>query len=262
MHKRAILFILLLAFNNTQCLKIDRAIVSSDANPMYLQFWPLVARAWQQLIGVRPTLLLIADDTVEVDESVGDVIRFQPIPGVPTATHAQCIRLLAPAYFEDDVCIISDIDMLPLSKAYFVNSIKDLPDDAFVVYRDRAYGNDARRFPMCYNVGKGCLYKSIFRFNSVADIPYIIKKWVEKGFGWNTDEIILTAYVRQWPQFKENCVLLGHTSMETRRIDRSNWQYNKEKLNSKYYIDAHMVRPLDKYYAQIKELVDDLGIAL
>lgn len=168
----------------------------------------------------------------------------------------------SPAYFEDEVCIISDIDMLPLSRDYFVNSIQEFSDDTFVVYRDHAYGKTAHRFPMCYNAGKGSLYKSIFRLQSIADIPQTIKKWVEKGLGWNTDELILTAYVRNWAAGLGKCAFLGHTAMESRRIDRSNWTYDKAKISSDYYIDAHMVRPLDQYYSQIKALVDDLGLTL
>ncbi len=262
MKKQILSFLLLVSAFNAFGLQLDRVILASDANPTYLQFWPLVARAWQQLIGVRPTLILIADEDVKVDETVGDVIRLKPISGVPTATYAQCVRLLAPAYFEDEVCIISDIDMLPLNRDYFFDSIQDIPDDSFVVYRDKAYGPGSKRFPMCYNAGKGSVFKSIFRFNSVTHIPILIKAWVEKGLGWHTDEILLTAYIRNWQGLNDHCVFLGHTSMESRRIDRANWIYNKTRLSKNYYIDAHMVRPLDQYYQEIKALADDLGLKI
>jgi hypothetical protein len=48
--------------------------------------------------------------------------------------------------------------------------------------------------------------------------------------------------------------------MRDRRIDREDWSYDKEKLKSNYYIDSHMVRPLSKYYKEIKELVDVIGL--
>lgn len=261
MNKNLLFLLALLLSTNASALKLDRVILASDANPTYLQFWPLVARAWKQLIGVQPTLILIADESVQVDETLGDVIRLKPIEGVSTATYAQCVRLLAPAYYENEVCIISDIDMLPISREYFCDSIKDFSDSTFVVYRDKAYGENSKRFPMCYNAGKGRLFKSIFRFSSVDDIPRLVQKWVEMGLGWNTDEIMLLAYVRNWPYMKDHCAFLGHTSMESRRIDRANWRYSKTRLGN-YYIDAHMVRPLDAYYDEIKALADDLGLIL
>lgn len=99
----------------------------------YFDFWPIVAKAWKRLIGIKSTLALITDKDVEVDEMVGDVIRFKPIPGVSTSLQSQLVRLMLPAYFEDEICIISDIDMIPISKSYHIDSAKELPEDVFVV---------------------------------------------------------------------------------------------------------------------------------
>lgn len=243
-------------------LVIDRVILASNENPMYLNFWPLVSQAWNKRIGVRPTLFLIDEHNLPVDTTYGDVIRIKPIPGVSTASHAQIIRLLAPIYFENEISLISDIDMLPLDKEYFVNSVKNIPDTMFVIYRDLAYGKNASRFPMCYNAGKGYLFKEIFNIKSVEEIPAIIKRWMAKGLGWDTDELMLYAHTRQWPRFKTHCILLGHTVVDDQRIDRARWGYDKAKLKSNYYIDAHMVRPLDKYYKEIRELASDLGLSI
>lgn len=239
---------------------IDRVILSSNENPMYLNFWPLVSQAWSKLIGIRPTLILIDENNLPIDTTYGDVIRVNPIPGVSTASHAQVIRLLAPMYFENEICIISDIDMLPLNRDYFVNSVKNIPEDKFVVYRDRGYDPGSLRFPMCYNAGKGYLFKEIFKVKSIDDIPATIKMWVDQKCGWETDEVMLMRHVRSWNRFRSHCVFLGHTSMVPQRIDRANWGYDKKKLAKNYYIDAHMVRPLDKYHKEIQELATDLGL--
>ncbi|HLB40602.1 MAG TPA: hypothetical protein VJJ83_02325, partial [Candidatus Babeliales bacterium] len=79
--------------------KLDRVILSTDNKPEYIQFWPIVARAWQELVGLRPTLVLVADESVQVDTSLGDVIRFQPVPEVPTGLQAQVLRLFLPVLF-------------------------------------------------------------------------------------------------------------------------------------------------------------------
>lgn len=249
-------------------LKIDRVILTSNDNPMYLDFWPLVAKAWKQIIGIQPTLFLISDHYIEVDETVGDVIRIQSIPGVKTSTHAQILRLVAPIYFENEVSIISDIDMLPLNRDYFIKSVADISDEKFVVYRDKGYGENSNRFPMCYSAGKGYLFKSIFNINGIDEIPNKIKQWIQEWHAkrpneeWETDEVTMFKYLHAWKYLKSRCVFLHHTSMLPQRIDRSDWRYDKEKLKNNYYIDAHMVRPLQKYYREIKELADDLGLIL
>lgn len=253
---------LYLLFSTAGCLglKIDRVILSTNENPMYIEFWPLVANAWSQLIGFRPTLALVADENTHVDYSLGDVIRIQPIPGIPTSLHAQVIRLLLPIYFEDETCIISDIDMIPISKDYFVNSVKDIPDDHFVIYRDHGYGKKSRRFPMCYSAAKGKTFKEIFKIKSIEDIPNKVIEWSKLKHGWATDEFVLCQAIYKWNLFKSKCTRLHHTSMLPQRIDRSDWKYDKNKLKEGYYIDAHMLRPLSTFIHEIQELAQDLGI--
>lgn len=241
-----------------QAFKIDRVILSSNEKRMYLDFWPLVAKAWRDIIGVKPTLFLISDEYLEVDETLGDVIRLKPISGVTTASYSQIIRLFAPAYFPDDICIISDIDMLPLSKEYFVDSVKDVPDDCFVVYRNYGYGKKSLRFPMCYSAGKGYLFKEIFKLKNLKDIPEIIKSWACRKHGWDTDEIMLHTYVRGWER-KSNLVFLNHDSMGSRRIHRQS-RYKVRDIKNGYYIDYHMPKPLSQYRSEIKRVSDELGI--
>ena len=43
-------------------MKIDIAIHSSDSNPLYLDFWESVSRAWKTKIGIEPVLIYIDHD--------------------------------------------------------------------------------------------------------------------------------------------------------------------------------------------------------
>lgn len=241
-------------------LKLDRVVLACDSNPLYIQFWPIVARAWSQLIGVRPTLALIAGPEIHVDETLGDVIRFDPIPGVPNSLYAQAVRLLLPALFKDEVSIISDIDMIPLSKSYFCNSIKHIRDDQFVVYKNKAYPDDYGQFPMCYNAAKGSTFRDIFGVKTIHDIPRLITEWHALNWGWNTDEKVLHTKLCAWPWYRTRCVKLGHTV--ARRIDRLAWGYEKGLLKTGFYVDAHCVRPYLLYKKQIDKLLKDRGLRL
>ncbi|HJZ24116.1 MAG TPA: hypothetical protein VJ201_06695 [Candidatus Babeliales bacterium] len=240
---------------------INRAIMASDTNPTYIDFWPLVSQAWVKLIGIRPTLALISEKKIPVDTTYGDVIYFYPIPGVSTALQSQTIRLLLPALFPDEISIISDIDMLPINKEYFINSVREIPQDKFVVYRDRGYKPPHNnRFPMCYNAGKGILFKEIFGVNSIDDIPKIIKKWNTTGYGWITDEMMLYQHLLSWKKYATHCVKLGHEVGP--RIDRISWVYSPEKLVEKYYIDSHLLRPLNNYRKEISQISQILGLKI
>jgi len=236
-------------------LEIKRVILSTNDDPKYIQFWPITARLWQAM-GLQPTLALIADDTCPIDTSIGDVIRFAPLPNISESLQAQVIRLFLPAFFPDEGCLISDIDMLPISKDYFINGAADCPDNAFLVYRDLAHGWDYPRYPMCYIAAKGKVFASLFDIHQHKDIAEKIIEWAEWGFGWNTDELLLYDFLKQWENKGGNVVRLGHEV--TWRIDRDFWPQSTEDLRISQYIDCHCARP----YSENKEVIDQIVNAI
>lgn len=243
--------------------QIIRAIMASDNNPTYLDFWPIVAQAWGKIIGIRPTLALIADKNTVIDETIGDVIRFDPIPGVSTAQHAQLIRMLLPIYYPDDICIISDIDMLPLNKGYFLDPLAKIGKKQIIVYHDRVYKPQAKRIPMCYVAGKGNTFKEVFHINAIDEIPGLIYAWSILNPSWTADEEILYTYLSQWHKWTNYCQFLGFeaTFVTQHRIDRFNWQYNIELLRNEFYHDAHLLRPLSKYEKELGLFFEELGLS-
>lgn len=245
----AILF--LLQSNDSSSFVINRAILSSDTNPVYLEFWPLVAHAWKK-IGIQPTLILIADPSVIVDTTIGDVIRFDPIEGIPTGLQAQVIRLLAPALFENEICIISDIDMVPVDRDYFIKSAAPIADDCFLVYR--IIPDAWKRVSMCYNAAKGVIFQEIFNIKSLDDIIHTIKIWARKNLGYVTDEKMFYEYLMKWPKFKTHCKRLNHNNL--RRLDKTKWVYQLNTIAGQY-IDIHCPGP----YSQRKIEIDNIMIA-
>ena len=264
MKKQAVIFWGLLSIITTASpLKLDRVILAVDNNSKYLDFWPMAAKAWKQIVGVEPTLAFIADESAEIDESLGDVYRFPPIEGVTPGNYASAIRLLFPMMFENEGCIIADIDMVPMSKDYFHDSVADVPGDHFVVYRDGAWGavyngEKGNRYPMCYLAAQGSTFKEVFGIGDIADIPAMVQRWFKLGFKRATDERVMFAAIHDWESFDTRCTRLGHGS--GRRIGRRNWQYDKESVESGYFIDAHFPRPYKQYKNKIDALVALLNL--
>ncbi len=271
--KKLILLILLFIsiISSVYPMKIDRVILSTNTNPGYSDFWPIVATSWKKRIGVKPTLALICDGDIKIDESLGDVIKFDPIPGVPVSFQATTIRLFLPAYFPDDVCILSDIDMLPIEKSYFFDSLTTITDDSmFIVYNDKTYNPKIPRYPICYNVAKGSTFKELFGVIDVKDIPNIIKRWykattsvclglrlneadVEKLI-FQTDERMLSVYLSIWKDAETRLFKLGRTP--AREINRQNWSYDPKGVKTGFYQDAHLLRPYSD--PRKKQLIDQL----
>ncbi len=240
---------LLLFGVNGSAFEINRVILSSDANPKYLDFWPVVAPIWKAM-GIKPTLALVAEDDVEVDTTLGDVIRFKPLKGAPPGLYPQVIRLALPALFPEDVSLISDIDMIPVSKEYFTQNALRCPENGFLVYRDKGHGEGASCYALCYVAAKGSVFGSMFHINRKEDIlPFV--QWVcDLQLGWFSDQIVLTYCANEWRGRGGNLVLLGHTV--EKRCDREAWdRIDFEAFDPHSYIDCHCPRPYADYKKQI-----------
>jgi len=233
-------------------MRIDRVILATDGNPLYLEFWPLVARAWQRILSVRPTLALIGDETISVPEGFGDVVRFAPVSGVETALQSQTIRLLLPTLFPQDVCLLSDLDMLPLNGSYFARALVSLPSDCFVVYRDAAYPAQERRIPICYNVARGDTFREIFGAGTDDAMARTISDWAARSLGWHTDELVLYEALQNWSHAATRCVRLGRDRL--RRIDRQRWRFRPWLVPLGWYDDAHLLRPYAAHRREIDRL--------
>ncbi len=248
-----LLFVTLFSFRIESKIRV---ILSSDTNKEYVQFWKPVAHAWKNVIGVTPTLAFIADDSVQIDKTLGDVIRFTPLEGISTAFQAQTIRLLIPVLFPDDICIISDIDMIPLVGAYFDRSIRTAQKGTFVVMRARWRDNGTfMRFPMCYNIAKGALFGEIFNVSSLKDIKDRMREWWKLQLGWGTDEKMLLRYLTSWNGYNTKCLRL----MQYHSYKRVHRIISKEIISDikrRRYIDCHAPRPYDKHRKKVDEILN------
>ena len=255
MFMKTILFLILAMCGFSEELQLKRVILSANNNPMYIDLWPVVAPLWKKM-GLQPTLALIADQSCLVDSSLGDVIRFDPIPSIPEALHTQAIRLLLPALFPEDGCLIADIDILPISRSYFFDGVKGCPDDSFLVYRDKNGNPEDSQYPMCYVAAKGSVFQSVFGVFSRDDFEPILTKWNNLGYGWFSDQLILYRDVNDWESRGGHVVRLGH--IVGPRLDRAYWDYQLINLDISQYIDCHCPRP----YLQYKQSIDLVADAI
>lgn len=243
-------------------MKLNRAILGSDSNKLYCQFWPLAASAWSQF-GILPTLGFVGN--VDLDRSLGCIIHLEKQNDIPSSFSAQVSRCFIPALFPEEASIISDIDMLPLNKDYFVGNALNVPDDHLIIYSADTLP-EIKTFPMCYIAAKGYVFQEILNLKadaSIDDIQQKIREWYSDDTGWFTDEIRLTQAILDWKGYPDKCVLLsrgGWNPYAYRRIDRAQWEINRQDLLQNMYIDAHLLRPLTKYIYDINPLIQYLNI--
>ena len=234
-------------------MKIKYALTSCDSNPLYYQFWPIIAKLWQEYIEIKPILIFIGNELPkDINQDYGEIILFEPTPNLPTSTQSQFIRLWY-TQFLDDVVITTDIDMLPLSRGYFKGSVKNIPEDKFLhLGFEKSPG-----FSICYNVAKPETFKEVLNLSDDLEkdiLPlYLELKAKNKKEEWFSDEEYLTRNLK-----KAGNKLIkfdrGENPFQT-RINRTNWEYHPSLVSVGAYFDCHSLRPYSQYKKEIDQLI-------
>ena len=274
--------------------KIDRVLISSDDNPLYIQFLPMVSLAWQKILGVKPTLAYVTDKTKAewewMEEFCQDILVYpvdKELPNGKCRTFAA--RMVMRDKFGEDVCMISDLDMVPLSNR-FQSLLENWSPEKLLVYGYNAYAYGdgdplqpihdpaMRKFPSCYCVASSKVWKEIVNPAGLTDAE-LINSWYNfrcydhkeainnENFD---DESLVRALVQKWNPSRNKIIgvdrSIHHVGFMTDRLDRSNWinarnwpSINQDLLVSKY-VDAHCPRPMKDYLHSMQLLADYLKI--
>ncbi len=242
-------------------MKIDIAIHSSDSNPLYLDFWPSVSRAWKKL-NIEPVLLYLDNnyENATISEEYGRVIRIKPLPSIPIYVQCQVIRYWYATQLNSTIGIISDIDMYPLSRFYFKTQLEAIPNDKYVHLNPcmATYGN----VPACYNVASGSTYSKVLGnvdfatyINKTLSFAKSVNSRHEDKLYWFADEKYSTMRIENYPDKSLFHFIPREGGQNGHRIDRIAWSYDKNLISQGYYYDAHSIRPFSQYADELNEIV-------
>ena len=249
---------------------LDLCLVSCDLNPLYYDFYPMIRKFWKSVVGIDCILILVAEDVpYTLREERDSIILFPPLPNIPTAFQAQCIRLLYPCILtEYKGIIISDMDIIPLDKRFFVDTIKDVKDDVFCIYRDVI--SEHKQYPMCYCAGSSATWNSIFKIRIIHDLRERIISWYCKddyqissanSEMWAQDQLQLYKYVSAVEETKTSVIKFTDKDTNFVRLDRGDIDFiskNKEEIKTQIeygkFSDFHLPRP----YSTYKSLFDQI----
>jgi len=242
-------------------MKIDLALVACDLNTNYIHFLPLVLKTWKDTVGIDVKLILISEFLPEnLIDYKNNIILFKPIENIPTAFQAQCIRILYPCILNNNI-ILSDMDLIPLNKTYYIDNIKKYKEDSFIVYRNVL--EDMKQYPICFCVANSKIWKEVFNINTEEDIIFVLEQLYSQipendykisnpySLGWAMDQLELFYRVNKW---NKNIIKLNDEETAFNRLDRSDIEYiinNKEliknNINNGIYSDFHLPKPFYKY---------------
>jgi len=212
-------------------------------------------------------MVYVGDTLPEELKTDRAVIHWKPSPSWPTATQAQVIRLLYPALLKcDGAVLLSDMDMIPMQRDFFVKGFEQFQPNQFVSLR----GIDEReqQIYMCYVGATPQTWSELFQIQTKEEITRTMEVWATEspadgshgGLGWCTDQLKLYQHVKGWQQTAPTRVGLIPWTQSIPRLDRGDpyewisWNSVLEaKLQVKEYVDFHMPP-----YNEFKEQIDDV----
>jgi len=243
-------------------MQLKYAVVSSNSNPEYLDFWPYVAKMWKRL-GFQPILLYI--DSKEPDNITrehGQVYFLESIPDWEISQQAQCIRFWA-ARILDAPFIISDIDMLPISGEYYKQGAAQIGDKGIVSYSSdvikyRWYRTNPQ-YPMCYLAGDTQSFIEILDLDD-KDHKLFLRRLKSQNIRMGTDQKFFYNQSLRKTQVKIKHLERGwiEERYATKRLDKAIWP--KHDYNVEEYIDCHLPRPLKSNFELCQVLFHKLNI--
>lgn len=249
-------------------MKIDKVLFTIDDNPHYKGFWKSISKHFKKRLGMDSKLFVIGDKDTDMNTystEYGETELTMKIKDIPTIIQA----LLGKFYFTlsepDTVWMIGDLDLYPLQKYHFIDSIKDVDDSMYVHLNPWAYGKQWRKgvngLAGYYHVAKGSTFKKELSITTPEDFCNEVYRTEKYGikfinvqenkanrlaskndYGWFCCEEMYTG------ELLRNCKKLIEINPSLfLRVDRSNMTWDQQLLQNQQYVDMHAPRPYEDY---------------
>lgn len=254
-------------------MKFQRVILSSDANPKFIEFWPLVSHAWQTLFGVEVWLALVVSRHTPLISSER-VVCYDPVDGIPVSNQAKMARYhLAASWGDDSVVMTNDMDLLPLQTQYITALLEQRkPGELFTLGAELYTGVEAGKFTAGYLTAESSVWRRLMNpFNRSWET--FVRQFVGHKAIDHKEDIARTVHHEDPETFSDESLLRallkfnpvpvcyaprGYSPYTARALCRSDWQFDPQKLANGTYVEAHLPRPLSLNIERIRPLVDHI----
>jgi len=241
-------------------VRITQVFLSVNDNSVYMEFAEPVVAQWHRVIpGVRVTLLWCDHclpphswESIPGLDDVHVVVNVPDLVNIPTAITALWARYFFASLISapGDVSIISDVDMFPLSRDYFVHQLESVPSDTYAHLHANvpAYG----RIPSCYHVASAANFRAVLGLEKGSWTESMLKVWASRKHadGWFCDEDFATRQM----QASRHTFYMPSRRHQFDRIDRD-LNYDVEMLRLGAYYDLHAPRPYHEHAAKIQSIL-------
>lgn len=250
---------------------MNRVLLSTDDNETYLNFFPIVAKAWNRLFNAPVSLAFVTNKPdnhplIVKMRQYGDVFTFPPVEGLPTGNQAKMARFYIAKHYLDRICMVNDIDTAPLSISYFHRVLSAREPNTVLAVGREVYKKtpDEGKFPMGEITAEGALFTKIVNPLDLCFKDYILSfKNIHVYDGKESintnifsDESLMRVLLNR------SKVPVTHTprnvDIEHFWIDRSWWKIDIDKLKKNKYVLVNFLRPLNRNFNSIKPIIDHI----
>ena len=251
---------------------LDKIIVSCD-DSHFSQYVPIVSTAWKKFFPECELVIAFLTDRNKEDPFIekmskwGDVRLFKPSPLAPLANQAKVSRHILASQFEKEICMLEDIDTIPLQRKYYEDKISARePEHVLAVGAEVFFDTPHQgKFPMSTISAEGQTFR---KFINPQNLEYseLISSWVGKAVYDHkedisnsphifSDESLIRALLSEWKGSR-----ITHTprnvDVQNEWIDRSWWNINEDWLHEGRYVTCNFLRPFTDYYQNAMPVIE------
>lgn len=249
-------------------MKIDFVLTSVNDNSYYYNLYPFIQKVWKEKFNLDLICIFIGNEIPEILKIYQkNIILFKPIENINPIYISQVIRILYPALFENKNILITDMDIIPISKSYFFNHLKDKNENCFITYTDRYVKQ--KMYAICYNLANSKVWKEIFNIHNLKDIQTFLINNYNQNYnglkncpGWYSDQKLLYKYLNNY----KDLIVFNDKELNYKRLDGKGavkLKYILDNIdiiinNIHDYSDFHIIRNYHKYLHIIQKIIDKI----
>jgi hypothetical protein len=225
-------------------MKLTTVLGSVNLNSNYYLFIPKQISFWKKFEINFIAIVVGEKIPEELIKYSSNIILWNKNLNLNTAFVAQNLRIYYSALLnlpDDELVMITDMDMLPTNDKYYKDGIDKFTHEDFIYYRNV----DRNQIYMCYNAAHPKIWGKIFEIKNEKNIEdkinetYVINyKGIPGSIGWFKDQEIMY----------DKLIKYEHLKILNRPIKRLETWTHKNHLNNnnnnfiKNYDDAHYHR--------------------
>jgi hypothetical protein len=225
-------------------MKLTTVLGSVNLNPQYYMFIPKQILFWKHF-NINFIAVIVGDNLPEeLKEYSNNIFLWNRNLHINSSFVAQNLRIYYTSLInlpDDEMVMITDMDMLPMNHTYYTQGLESFTKDDFIYYRNI----DGNQIYMCYNAAHPNTWSKVFNINNYNDIEKIINQTYNNNYtgipgdtGWVIDQEIMYKNLINYPFVK----VLNRPIKRLEMNDFINHLTNKNNNFISNYDDAHFHR--------------------